>query len=306
MFICVAVINIIRIVLDLLVAIVEWVIQTVCGWVSSILHFAREVCEEVCGWLGPFSFLCDWVCEVVRWTETAWNWVCEEVLVGVIVGFLHVLIEIINYILTWVCWLLEWIPRGVDLLLCKLGFKNRRFIHLCLKVLERDLANPVWQPARIDQLIAETQARFKQCNVSVCVLSLEVIETDEHLSGLSCGFSMLFGSDFYWLRRKECRGAGAIMPVTVFFVESLTGAKGCSVPGANFVLVDPAASNATIAHEIGHLSDLWAHSSDPVNVMFSPSTDASVEFSGWQCCMIRSSKFATTANLPCVTTKGRG
>ena len=298
MYVCVAVVNIIRMVLDILVAIVEWVIQTVCNWVSSILEFAEEVCEKVCGWLGPFSFLCDWVCEVVRWTETVWDWVCEEVLVGVIVGFMHTLIEVINYVLTWVCWLIEWIPRGIDLLLCKGGFKNRRWVHFCIKVLERDAANPVWTHARVDQLIVETEARLRQCNVSVCVTGFETIETEKHLS-VDCGAGLLVDADFYWYKRKECRGVGAIQPVTLFFIEELDGEKGCSIPGSNFMLVDPAASNATIAHELGHLCDLWVHSSDPANVMYSPSSNASVEFSGSQCCLIRSSRFVTTASHVC-------
>jgi hypothetical protein len=303
MFICVAVLNAIRLVFDLVIALIEWVVETVCGWVSTILHFASEVCEEVCGWLGPFSFVCDWACTIVRWTETAWDWICEEVLKPIVVGFIRVVFEIIFYILTWVCWLLEWIPRAIDLLLCKLGFSNPRFVHLCIKVLTRDRNNPAWQPAKVQQLIDETAARLKQCNVHVCVIHQETIETDEHQSGIECGFSMLFGSDFYWFRNNECRGFGSIMPITVFFVEDIQGSKGCSVPGANFILADLEASNATIAHELGHLSDLWGHSDAPNNVMFSPSTDASVNFTGTQCCMIRSSKYVTTVTYHCLRLK---
>jgi len=299
MFICVAIINVIRILLDFVVALVEWVVQTVCGWVSTVLHFAEEVCEEVCGWLGPFSFVCDWACTVIRWTETAWDWVCEEVLVPVVVGTIRIVVEVVHYILTWVCWVIEWLPRGIDLLLCQLGFHNRRFVHFCIKILERDRSNPTWPRDRVEHLIAEAAARLKQCNVSVCVIHFEIIETDGHQGGVECGFSMLLGSDYYWFRRHECRGFGSIMPVTVFFVEDIAGEKGCSVPGANFILVDPEASDATIAHELGHLSDLWGHSDDPSNVMYSPSSNSSVRFTRTQCCMIRSARYVTMASHNC-------
>jgi hypothetical protein len=294
MFICVAVLNVIRRIFDFIIELVEFVIQTVCGWVSTVLHFARSVCEEVCGWLGPFSFLCDWVCTIIRWTETVWNWVCEEILVPIVVGFIRIVFEVIFYILTWVCWLLEWPVRGVDLLLCRLGFGDRRWIHLCVVVLERDRRKPQWSTSEIQRLLDGATTRLEQCNVSICFLHFEVVETAEHQTGIDCGVSMLFGSNYNWFRRYECRGFGAIVPITVFFVDDINDAKGCSVPGANFVLVDHEGTTATIAHEIGHISDLWAHSDDPLNVMASPTTDASVTFTKGQCCMIRSSKYATT------------
>ncbi len=227
------------------------------------------------------------------------EWVCEEVLVKVLIGFLYIVTEYVFYILTWVCWVIDWIPRGIAWILCKLGLRGRRFIHVCVKVLEESLRSRSWDPAEVQRLLDETATRLQQCSITLCVVHSEVLVTDDHRSGITCGFGGLFTGDHHWFRRHECPPLSSIIPITIYFVEDVSGAKGCSIPGTNYVLADKTASNATIAHEIGHLSDLWGHPSDPTNVMFSPSSDDSVNFTGGQCCMLRTSKYASTMSPVC-------
>ena len=227
------------------------------------------------------------------------EWVCEEVLIKVLIGILKVIVEYIFYILTWICWIIDWTPRGIDLLFCLFGLRNRRFLHVCVKVLAGDRRDPPWDLAEVERLLEETDTRLNQCNVNLCVVGFEIVETDRHRTDLPCGFGSLFTSHHHWFVRNECPPEGSIIPITIYFVESIDGARGCSIPGSNYVLVDPGASNATIAHELGHLADLWLHSDEPTNVMFTPTTNDSVNFTRNQCCMIRSSKYVTTASRSC-------
>lgn len=294
MHVCIAIINEVRLIVETIIAIIQWIVETVCGWVTSTIRTVREVCEEVCGWLGPFSFLCDWVCKIIEVIETITEWICEKILVGIVIGFIRVVFEYVFYILTWVCWIIDWIPRAIDLLLCHLGFENQRHIHLCLKILTENRTSMTWTLDEVETLVAETRERLAQCNIHICVLDTEIIETKEHRTGLACGFGSLFTADHHWFRRHECV-TSTFIPVTVFFVEELKSGKGCSIPGANYVLADRGASHATIAHEIGHLADLWKHHSDPNNVMFAPTSDDSTQLTKHQCCMIRTSKYVTTA-----------
>ena len=300
MQICITIINEVKVILTFFIDVIEWIVKTVCELVVTVIHFIKNVCEKVCGWLGIFSFLCDWVCKIVEWVEVAIDWVCKEVLVKVVIGVIRVIVEYVFYILTWVCWVIDWIPRAFDYLSCLLGLKNRRFIHVCVKVLASDRRRLSWNLADIESLLRETDSRLKQCNVGLCVIHFEIVETDAHRSGLTCGFSALFTSDHHWFRRYECRPSSSIIPITIFFVDDISGdSNGCSFPGANYVLVDHEATNAVIAHEIGHLADLWGHSDDQANIMFAAPTNDSVIFAKGQCCMIRSSKYATTTSYVC-------
>jgi hypothetical protein len=49
--------------------------------------------------------------------------------------------------------------------------------------------------------------------------------------------------------------------------------------------------------EIGHLADLWSHSSDPNNVMTDQPGGTADQITTFQCCMLRTSRFSSA--LPC-------
>ncbi|MFH2048092.1 MAG: hypothetical protein ABIJ12_01505 [bacterium] len=298
MQICYALINVIKIIVTLIIAIIEWVVKTVCELVTTIIHYAKEICSKVCSWLGWFDFLCKWICKIIEWTEAVTKWVCKEVLEKILIGLIKVIVEYIFYILTWICWVINWIVlRWLDYLLCIFGIKSHRYIHVCIKILTIDRENLPWNLTDIENKIKETNDRYKQCGISLCIINTEIIETDDHRKGLGCGFGQIFTSDFHWFRRHECQGISSIVPITIYFVEDISGKRGCAIPGTNFILVATDATNATIAHEIGHLADLWSHSDDPDNVMHSPTSDDSIKLTKGQCCLIRTSRYATTATI---------
>jgi len=74
--------------------------------------------------------------------------------------------------------------------------------------------------------------------------------------------------------------------------------SGCAYPGSDWVMVDAEGDGTVVVQEIGHLADLWSHSSDPNNVMTDQSGGTHDQITQFQCCMIRTSRFVK-ATAPC-------
>ena len=161
----------------------------------------------------------------------------------------------------------------------------------------------------VKEMIAETQLRFDQCMITLCVLGIEFVKKPKYFTGFKCGVRGLFSGHHLWFTDNQCtHGVGSsIVPITVYIIDDVVPGKGCGIPGTNYIVIDKDASNATIAHEIGHLADLWKHSSDPDNVMYSPTSDNSLKFTKNQCCMIRTSRYTTLSSyFGCSSKKLRG
>ena len=62
--------------------------------------------------------------------------------------------------------------------------------------------------------------------------------------------------------------------------------------------VDADGDGTVVVQEIGHLCDLWSHSSDPNNVMTDQPGGTHDQITDLQCCMIRTSRFVR-AMPPC-------
>lgn len=56
--------------------------------------------------------------------------------------------------------------------------------------------------------------------------------------------------------------------------------------------VDAGGDGKVVVQEIGHLCDLWEHSSDPNNIMTDVGGGTHDQITPWQCCMIRTSRCA--------------
>jgi len=300
MNLCIMVVNTIRIIVRTVIQIVREIVTTVCSWVTTVIRTIREVTEKVCSWLPwPLNKICNWVTKIIEIIETVTEWVCEEVIER-IVDWVEIFFEYIFYILTWVCWLISWPFRFLlDLIWCWLGIRPQKFIHICVKILTDEKDNPSISIDDVRALITETQKRFDQCNITLCVLGLELVKKPEYLTGVSCGIGGLFSGHHVWFTNNQCTGGvgSSIVPVTLYVIKNVSPGKGCSIPGTHYVIIDTEASNATIAHEIGHLSDLWGHSDNPQNVMYSPTSDDSVSFTKNQCCMIRTSRYSTLSSF---------
>ena len=294
MTLCHSVLTPVIVLIRTLVQTVREVVRTVCDWVSSTITTIKTVVERVCTWLPwPLSELCKLVTRVIEVVETVWNWVCHEV-IDRIFEWVERIVEYIAYIVRWVCWVVSWVIRGPALLLCMLGLKPRRFLHVCVHVLTDAEGQPAVEWAKVDRDLRQAQAILDNCNLQIVVTERRRVAKAEFMDGTTCEFGGLFSDFFTWFSAHECGGCAA---VTVYYVRSIPGAIGCAYPGANWVTVAAGGDGRTMVQEIGHLADLWGHSSDPNNVMTDQPGGTADQITAFQCCMLRTSRFSS--GVPC-------
>lgn len=295
MLICRAILEIIEYVVVTFIRIVDTIVETVCGWVSSIITTVVEVVKKVCEKLPwPLSKLCGWVTDLVEVVTVIWDWVCEEVIRRVI-RWIAVLVTYIVYVLRWVCWVVDWPLRFVDVFACLIGAKPTRFVHVCVKILTGKDGTPATDTARVGRLLERASELLEQCNIKICVDSLEYLEKQELLTGVSCGASQLFSEAFSWFERKACDNfpGATTVPLTIYFVDSMDGtATACAVPNTSYVIMTDESNGTCIVHELGHQADLL-HRDDPDNIMFGTTTTTRHKLTTWQCCILRSSIFVS-------------
>jgi len=284
-----------------LIRVVSEVVRTVCEWVTSTVTVVKEVCEEVCGWLGPFSFLCEWVCKLVEVVETVTEWVCREV-IDRIISWVEVIFEYIFYILTWVCWVIDWVTRLPSLLFCHLGFRPRRVMRVCVKILTDNDGNPAVSVPDMQAMMRDAAAILARCNIALVVVDTQLIMREEFLDSTTCEIGGMFSEFFVWFSQNACQGRST---ATVYFVDDIIDASGCAYPGTNWVTVDDGGDGTTVVQELGHLADLWSHSDDPDNVMTDQPGGTHDQITQGQCCMIRTSRFVCGTQAFDVARPGR-
>ena len=276
------------------------IVRTVCEWVSSVITVVKEVVEKVCKWLPwPLSELCNWVTKLIEVVETVWNWVCHDV-IETIFEWVEIVVEYIVYVLKWVCWAIDWVIRLPELLLCWAGIRPRKFLGVCVKILADEGGNPAIPLADVRAMMRDAAAIFRRCNINLVVCSFEIVIKPEFLSSTTCEVSGMFKRFFSWFSAHTC---GCCSTVTVYFVADIVNppgsiVSGCAYPGTDWVTVDAEGDGTVVVQEIGHLCDLWSHSSDPHNVMTDQGGGTHDQITEDQCCMIRTSRFARLA-LPC-------
>ena len=300
--ICSAILSPIVVLVRTLISIVREVVHVVCEWVSSIITVIKEVTKKVCSWLPwPLNKICDWVTELIAVLETVWDWVCTEVIERII-EWIEIIVEYVIYVLKWVCWVIDWGVRLPGLLLCLLGVEPRKFMAVCVKILADEAGNPAIQVADVQAMMRDAAAIFRRCNINMVVCSFEVVIKPEFLTSTTCAFSGMFKRFFTWFSTNGC---GCCSTVTVYFVEDIADASGCAYPGTDWVTVDANGDGTVVVQEIGHLADLWSHSDDPDNVMTDQRGGTHDQITHFQCCMIRTSRFAIF-RAPCVLSGIRG
>jgi len=293
--ICNAILSPVVVLVRTLVQIARQVVRTVCEWVSSTITVIKEVVEKVCEWLPwPLSTICSWVTKLIEVVETVWNWVCHDVL-ETILEWVEILVEYIIYVLKWVCWVIDWVIRLPGLLLCLLGIEPRKFLGVCVKILADNRGNPAIPLADVQATLRDAATIFRRCRIDLVVCSFDVVIKPEFLTSTTCAFSGMFRRFFSWFSAHTC---GCCSTVTVYFVQDIVSASGCAYPGTDWVTVDAEGDGTTVVQEIGHLADLWSHSSDPNNVMTDQGGGTHDQITHFQCCMIRTSRFAKFAP-PC-------
>ncbi|HEX9135182.1 MAG TPA: hypothetical protein VF844_23080, partial [Ktedonobacteraceae bacterium] len=273
------------------------VVRTVCEWVSSTIRTVIKVLEKVCSWLPwPLSELCNWVTKLVEVVQTVWNWVCHNV-IDRIISWIEVVLEYIYYILKWVCWIIDWFSRGPELLICLLGFGPAKQINVCIKVLTNEEGKPIRSAEQIEIILRDAATILRRCNIKLVVVSNELVRKPEFLTATTCDFSGLFSDSFVWFSANACSCCSAI---TVYFVDTVAGADGCSYPATNWVKIASGGDGAVMVHEMGHLVDL-THSNDPNNVMYGthdPTKGTHDQITKFQCCMFQTSHFASLVDQP--------
>lgn len=300
--ICTAILSPVVFLIRTLVRVVTDILRTVCEWVSSVITVIKEVVSKICGWLPwPLNKLCKLVTKLIEVLETVWDWVCTEVIERII-EWIEVITEYVIYVLKLVCWLIDWVLfRWLGLLLCRLGLKPRKFMGVCVKILADEAGNPAIPVADVQAMMADAAAIFERCNITMVVCGYEIVIKPEYLTSTTCEFSGMFRRFFTWFSANGC---GCCSTVTVYFVENIVAPPGknytgCAYPPvADWVTVDAGGDGTVVVQEIGHLADLYAHTSDPDNVMTDQDGGTHDQITDWQCCMIRTSRFAKFT-LPC-------
>ena len=288
---CNAVLTPIVLIVRTIIEVIRWVVRTVCEWVSTVIKTVKTIVEEVCKWLPwPLNKLCDLVTKVIEVFETVWDWVCHEVL-DRIVDVIETIAEYVIYILKWVCWVIDWVIRFPGLILCWLGIEPRRFLTVCVKILADGAGTPAVPVATVQGWLGDTASILDRCRITLVVCAIEIVPKPEYLTSTTCEFSGMFKRFFTWFSNNTC---GCCSTVTVYVVADIKDASGCAYPGTDWVTVDAQGDGTVIVQEIGHLADLWGHTSDPNNVMTDQPGGTHDQITSDQCCMIRTSRFSRT------------
>lgn len=308
---CIAILSPIVTIVRTSIQVAHQIVTTVCEWVSSTLTTIKEVVEEVCEWVQekicswlpwPLNKLCEWVdklvCTLVTKTievvQTVWEFICHTV-IETIFEWIEIVFEYIVYVLKWICWVIDWVIRLPELLLCRAGVRPTKFMGVCVKILADEAGNPAIPVPDVQAMMRDAAAILRRCNINLVVCSLQIVIKPEFLDTTTCEFSGMFKRFFSWFSSNAC---GCCSTVTVYFVRDIAAASGCAYPGTDWVTVDADGDGTIVVQEIGHLCDLWAHSSDPNNVMTDQGGGTHDQITRNQCCVIRSSRFAKLA-LPC-------
>jgi hypothetical protein len=286
---CRQIIDIIEVLVWALVEVVTYIIETVCRWVRNVITVIVESVRRICRWLGPFSVFCRWVAELIEEVRVVWEWICEDIIIDIIVEFVERTIIYIFYVSRWVCWVICIPLRAFDILLCYLGLQSRRSFDVCVKILTDNVGTPAKTTAEVRAILTRADELLDQCGVDVCIRSISFVQKEEYLGGVNCDIGQLGSSAYTWFERQSCLGSPK--PCTLFFVKTIDPSKsGCTIPGTSYILLADSAIGATVAHELGHHAEL-GHRSDPNNIMFDGGPTTKDKFTKWQCCLIRSCEF---------------
>ena len=284
------------ILLNIILPIIQQIITTVCGWVSSVITTIETVVSQVCSWLPwPLSTICNWVTQVIQVIQTVWNWVCNTVINNIIIGFITYVLSLIIYVMRIICIIVNVVLGIPGFILCLLGLKLPKRVRVCIKVITDDKGNSMVTNEAVENSIRTMTEIYKQCGIMVEIDSRERIAKPDLLSSTGDSFWGLFSWWHAWFTAHACVCCNQ---VTVFFVDKITGSSdGYTYWGDNWCRVDAtAASDPTImAHEIGHICNLW-HVGDNKDLMFpdsGPPQNPRNTLTGFQCCVMRMSPFVS-------------
>ncbi len=324
-------------VIELITTQIQQVCRTVTEqieeWQKRFEQRCEEVKKKVCEWLPwPLDDICGWVTETVCKFVEVWvkvvttiiRTICETV-VSIIRVFIRIPVTIVLTIMRIVCFVIDFIVNWVkiivsifiglpEFLLCLLGLRIRKNLHVCVTILAGPRAKPVVDDAQASAVLAEAARIISdRFNVRVREHGRRVIRVPEsRLTVNACDASQLFSSEAFELSTEGGKGrpfgdllgcADDVFDVAhelignvlnVIFIRDIVEGDdvGCHIPGTNYVIVDATATGRVLAHEYGHAGDLW-HVGDGDNLMFHAPSDDRVK--AWQQCIFRRSRFVVYA-----------
>lgn len=293
MLICTTLLLPLYILQQIVIPIVTQLIQTVCNWVSSVIQVISQVTSQVCSWLPwPLNQVCNWVTTVITTLQTVWDWVCNT-LVQTIITYISMLVSLLIYVARVICIIVNIIVGIPAFLLCLLRLNPRKRMRVCIKILTDEKGNSAVTPAALAQNIERMISSYRRCNIEVIILGIEHIVKPEYLSTTDSSALSIFSGWHHWFTERAC---GCCNLVTVYVVDDIIGASGLTFWGDSWCRVDVECNqdDTVMAHEVGHLLNLW-HVSDPNNVMFATTSATAHNFTPFQCCLAKRSPFITYA-----------
>jgi hypothetical protein len=203
-------------------------------------------------------------------------------------GPLEVLSEYGLYLLGWMVWPLDGLVR-ISLIARDHGAGPApRRITVRGTPLLRSGADPDAASARARAILAEARALLEPIGFRFEVERVDATRLPDDVPIPACGLAALTGRFFAWASAR----AADPPRLTVYFVEDLGPLAGCAVPGADWLVADLSTDGTTVAHELGHLADLWRHEADPDNVMTDRPGGTHDRITPTQGAFLRSSRFA--------------
>lgn len=202
------------------------------------------------------------------------------------------------YLLGWLAWVLDWIPRLPKIAVAMVGRLRPATIDARPIVLLRPDRDSAPSVERARRLCAKASTLLEPHGLA---LSWESPAIAHWPGGLPrCSARGLFSPFFRWASAQADAHA-----LTVYVVEDFGALAGCSFPGADWVVLDSHTDGTTLVHELGHLADLWRHTGDPHNVMTDQAGGSHARLTRFQAAMIRSSRFARGVRVVSVRIPGR-
>jgi|SRR5713101_8299273 len=283
------------ILVTLVIPILQQIVTTVCGWVSSIITTIKNVVQKVCDWLPwPLDAICNWVTKTITVLVTVWNWVCNTI-ISFVLTLVTYLLNLIIYVVRIICIIVTIIIRLPGFLLCLLGLSFRKRIRICIKILTNEKGDSQVTMDAVERSIELMKQVYKQCNIIVEVDSIERVVKPDLLTSTDDSFRGLFSFWHSWFSQHAC---SCCSQVTAFFVDKIQGSSdGFTFWGDNWCRVDSTANTdpTIMAHEVGHICNLW-HVNDNKDLMFpdsGPPTNPRNTLTSFQCCTMRLSTFVT-------------